>query len=140
MTAVEQLVRTLEDRDAGLEARAAAARALGASGDRSAVEPLLATLPDESIMATDVQTEIVMALGSLGDAAAVDALRATLYDPEERYSEFTTQQEAIHALADIGATGTLREISEDPGVSEYFRELARDVLARWEADRRSTWD
>ena len=129
MSSPADIVRTLEGRSGqDLHARAAAARALGETGDRAFVDPLLSTLEAESVIATDVQTEIVIALGKLGDDRVADTLKATLFDQDERLWEYTTQQEALYALVRLGAADTLGEISEDPHIDEYFREQARDAL------------
>jgi HEAT repeat protein len=129
MTSADQLVRALKGADGqDLAARAAAARALGKTGNPAFVDALLSTLTDESVIATDVQTEIVMALGNLGDTRVADALKATLFDPDERLWEYTTQQEALYSLIRLGATETLREISEDPRIDAYYREQALEAL------------
>jgi HEAT repeat protein len=128
MSPFDELVTTLQAPGADLEARARAARVLGQTGDRRAVDPLLTTLTHESIIATDVQTEIVYALGQLGDARVTETLKQTLFDPDESVWEFQTQQQALYALIELGATETLREISEDPRIDAYYREQAREGL------------
>lgn len=128
MNSVDELARTLQAPGEDLDARARAARVLGEAGDPRAIDPLLSTLTHESVIATDVQTEIVIALGKLGDARVAESLKGTLFDRDESLWEYQTQQEAVYALINLGADDTLREISEDPRVDPYYREQAREAL------------
>ncbi len=96
--AVPCLVERLSDRD--WQVRREAAEALGAAGDRQAVEPLLAVLNDRD-GEWAVRTAAARSLGVLGDSKAVESLAAVLNDMNAhvRYA-------AVVALGRIGTDAT----------------------------------
>jgi hypothetical protein len=89
-TAVEPLVRELDNASANV--RSSAAAALGALGIRTAVEPLIRVLRDDADSV--VRTEAARALGALGDSRAVepliDALACAHDDVREAASDALT--------------------------------------------------
>lgn len=96
--AVEPLIGALARKES--EARANAAWALGAIGDRRAVAPLTDTLRRDEDRETREQS--AWALGAIGDARAVEGLSAALNDSSDE-----VQQQAAWALGAIGdARGT----------------------------------
>jgi len=95
--AVPALLEMLQDGD--VQARALAARALGALGDVSARDGLVEALADKSLW---VRAPAAESLGSLRDASAVPALVNALRDPEAE-----VQQAAAAALRQIGTAEAL---------------------------------
>ncbi len=95
------LLDSLEASDASL--RAAAAQALGLTGDASAVAPLLSHVKDADQAAGDSAAQ---ALGHLGDQAAISALRADLSDSNE----------AVRARA-ATALGLLKDTASIPALA-----------------------
>lgn len=96
--AVPQLVTSLSDPD--WQVRWEAAEALGVTGNREAVEPLLAVLNDRD-GEWAVRTAAARSLGLLGDSKAVEPLAAVLNDMNAhvRYA-------AVVALGRIGTEAT----------------------------------
>ncbi|MEA3400670.1 MAG: HEAT repeat domain-containing protein [Armatimonadota bacterium] len=78
--AVEPAAELLLSSGAGAEARAAAARALGATGSHSATEPLINAVKS-SAAPTQVRQQAVRALGEIGDERATSTLVEALEDP-----------------------------------------------------------
>jgi len=76
-TAVETLIKLLEDADPGVQVRIV--QALGRIKDRRAVDPLIGLMQREGADET-VRRTAVRALGDIGDAAAVEPLVAALAD------------------------------------------------------------
>lgn len=99
-----------------------AAIALGALGNRSAVEPLIEAVSDSTRYYHGVvRAGAAASLGRLGDARAVDALLGAVRD-----SLAEPSAEAIRALAAIGdcrAVGTLIEVVRNP--NGFFLPVAR---------------
>jgi HEAT repeat protein len=95
-----ELLGGLQASDAGL--RAAAAQALGLTGDAGAVAPLLSHVKDPDQAVGDSAAQ---ALGHLGDQAAVSALRADLSDSNE----------AVRARA-ANALGLLKDTASIPAL------------------------
>jgi HEAT repeat protein len=89
---VDAILNGLKDSNTGV--RSAAVRALGASGSRNAVEPLMALMTDES---STLRGEATTALGRLG-AAAVKPLILALGSPRP-----SIRMLAAQALGDIRA-------------------------------------
>jgi HEAT repeat protein len=111
-----ELLNGLEAPDAGL--RAAAASAMGLTGDADAVAPLLRHIKDPDQAAGDRAAE---ALGHLGDSAAVPALRAALSDSNE-----AVRGRAAYAL------GLLQDTASIPALFNMLRSdgpLARNSAA-----------
>ncbi len=111
-----ELLNGLEAPDAGL--RAAAATAMGLTGDADAVAPLLRHLKDPDQAAGDRTAE---ALGHLGDSAALPALRAALSDSNE-----AVRGRAAYAL------GLLQDTASIPALFNMLRSdgpLARSSAA-----------
>ncbi len=116
LTLGPQLLSSLEAPDGGL--RAAAAQALGLTGNADAVAPLLQHLRDPDQAAGDQAAE---ALGHLGDTAALPALRAALVDSHE-----AVRGRAAYAL------GLLRDTASIPALANMLRSdgpLARSSAA-----------
>jgi HEAT repeat protein len=110
-----------------LQAREAAAEALGELRDPRAVDPLIAALLDEQNTGTEVQSAAARALGGLEDPRAISALEVVMADRDERRFEFTTQQDALFALAKLGARQALRKVAAEYP-DDYFREMATDLI------------
>lgn len=94
-TAYSALVTTLKDRThQPSEVRALAAAALGATGDPSAVHPLLETLEDEQELV--VQWKILKALGALGTDRSLEVVdRYTA-----AYHPVLLKKTSLHVLAE----------------------------------------
>jgi HEAT repeat protein len=102
---IDTILNALRDSNTGV--RSAAVRALGASGSRQAVEPLMALVRDES---STLRGEATTALGRLG-TAAVPALIAALSSPRPSIRMLAAQalgeirsREAVPALINIVKT------------------------------------
>jgi hypothetical protein len=107
------------------QARIDAARALGASADRRAVEPLVKTLEDAN---RDVRWAAIEALGELGDRRAVAPLIAFLKKPEPYRWGTRLVANALGALGDPVAIEPLGGllVHEDP----FVRRTAALALLR----------
>lgn len=75
--AVKLLITTLKDEQASV--RAAAAKALGETGDSRVIDPLIITLKDEQ---ASVRAAAAMALGVTRDPRVIDPLISTLKDED----------------------------------------------------------
>ncbi len=95
------LLKDLDGQDAGL--RAAAAQALGLTGDAGAVAPLLRHVKDPDQAVGDRATE---ALGHLGDKVAIPPLRADLTDHDE-----AVRARAAYALGLLKDTASIPELA-----------------------------
>jgi HEAT repeat protein len=96
-----ELLKDLEGPDAGL--RAAAAQALGLTGDAGAVAPLLSHIKDPDQAVGDRAAE---ALGTLGDKAAIPPLRADLTDRDE-----AVRARAAYGLGLLQDTASIPELA-----------------------------
>jgi len=102
---VPELSKALKNRP--VEVRAAAARALGEIGHRSAVAALVEALKDSDIMVSSAAAD---ALGEIGDSAAVPALSKILHDYKtglDRHKQIYGETRglymaAVYALQRIG--------------------------------------
>jgi cyclophilin family peptidyl-prolyl cis-trans isomerase/HEAT repeat protein len=133
--AVPALIEALNDSDA--DARANAARALGASKDARAVEPLIKLLGDKS---DRVQVNAVRALGALNDRRAVEPLVAALGEklrapgavfsraPRETNPAFGVMLELVTALGAIKDERALPFLRRARAIGEPEVEVA---LARF---------
>lgn len=90
--------------------RAAAARALGAVGDRDAVLPLLATLREDDVL---LRAEIIWALGELKDETAVPAITVFLGGADPRLREVCAR--ALGVLGSVKALPALVRALDDTG-------------------------
>ena len=94
--AIERLVAALHDPDADVAREAAAS--LGASGDRSAVRPLIDALRNaDGYFHCVVRAAAAYSLGQLGDPSAVEPLLSSVNDTMAEASA-----EAVRALATLG--------------------------------------
>jgi HEAT repeat protein len=125
---VKQLVTLLEDDASSPDLAAAAARGLGASGDRSAVAPLEAAL--DSHWAT-VAEAAAWALGSIGDPQSAESLGDAGASAPLRVA-----RSAVAALAALppapGVGVSLCEVAlraRDPEVAEAAASAARERAA-----------
>lgn len=87
------------------QVRAAAARKLGKLGERAALEPLVAILTQDTVVA--VKVAAARALGELAEYAPVEPLIAALDDPSDDVKEATTW--ALGELRERVPTSTLLE-------------------------------
>ncbi len=94
--------------------RAAAARALGAIGDREAVLPLLATLREDDIL---LRAESLFALGELRDDGAVPAMGVFLSGADPRLREV--------AARSLGLLGSAKAL---PGLVRALEDVAPRVV------------
>ena len=109
-------------RDISAESAQVAAKRLGDSGDRRAVEPLLAVVRNvDGYFHSGVRAAAAEALARLGDRSAVDALIGAIGDPMAEASA-----EAVRALATLGdarAVGPLLEVVRN--VNGYYLPVVR---------------
>jgi HEAT repeat protein len=99
----DKLLAALDDPDAGV--RAAAARAIGLTGNAKAVPALLAHLQSDTNIVAGAQ--MADALGRLGDRTVIPALMETLRSGDE-----ALQSRAAHALGLLGATEAVPLLAE----------------------------
>ena len=115
--AVKLLVPILKDADASPQLAAAAARGLGASGDRSALPPLEEALHSRWAV---VAESAAWALGNLGDPQAADSLGDTGSGAPARVARSAVAAlDALPAAPGVGVS--LCEVAlraTDPGVAE----------------------
>jgi HEAT repeat protein len=99
--------------------RAAAARALGRIGTRSATDALRAALEDP---APFVRTAAAHALGRIGDRDAFDALvrqaSADAYDPAQAAAQALAAIDPLHAIRLGGAEGAGAHLAEAAALAE----------------------
>lgn len=112
------------------QTRVDAARALGASADRRAVEPLIKALGDTN---RDVRWAAIEALGELGDRRAVVPLIELLKQPDPYRWSTRLVANALGALGDLAALGPLGSLlaHEDP----FVRRTAALALLRLDDPR-----
>uniref|UniRef100_A0A832I0F3 HEAT repeat domain-containing protein n=1 Tax=Eiseniibacteriota bacterium TaxID=2212470 RepID=A0A832I0F3_UNCEI len=116
--------------DGGVEARTAAARALGLLGDPAHEAALVAALDD---YAWPVRAQAARALGALGAARAVQRLAARVHD-----RAWWVRRHAAYALAACGPRGraALRALRRQRA-DRFARDMAGEVLQRVAWDRES---
>jgi len=119
----EQLIEELEHPDSGRCWDAI--NALGASGDRRAVSPLIAALEKDMEQRKGVAMAIIPALGHLKDDRAVPLLIKALNDLDE---DWLGREAAALALGDIGSTKAVPDLIRAAWLPET-REVAVEALA-----------
>jgi HEAT repeat protein len=95
--------------DADWQVRRRAAEALGAIGDRAAVDPLVEVLSDRD-EEWSIRTAAARSLGRLGDARAVEALATVLNDMNAHVRHM-----AVVALGQIGTAETIEPLESALG-------------------------
>ena len=98
-TSIEQLIEELEDSDS--DRCWDAINALGSSGDKRAVPPLMTALAKDMKQRKGIAMAIIPALGHLKDVRAVPLLIKSLNNLDE---DWLGREAAAQALGDIGAT------------------------------------
>jgi len=119
----EQLIEELEHPDSGRCWDAI--NALGASGYRKAVSPLIAALEKDMEQRKGVAMAIIPALGHLKDDRAVPLLIKALNDLDE---DWLGREAAALALGDIGSTKAVPDLIRAAWLPET-REVAVEALA-----------
>lgn len=129
LPAFEPLVAALDEDN--LVVRAYATTALGLTGDRRAVEPLLHLLRADAVPAA-VRLRAVEALGKLGDERAITPLIALLSGPQSFEDAY-----AADALVALGAPSVLPLIAvlEDGEREQRIRVYAASTLGRLRDER-----
>lgn len=140
----KKLAESLNHRDPSV--RSSCALAIGWEGNASAVEPLMARLPDPDM---EFQTAVVTALASIGDRSVFDRLTDRLQDGlrEEqrcillnlwRFSDTVPQVEAVYLdwvdaflpETRLDALSGLAMISLNPTILKVYRRLLTDENPR----------
>ncbi|MFO7991691.1 MAG: HEAT repeat domain-containing protein [Thermoplasmata archaeon] len=123
-SAVQDLIKALEDEEAGV--RANAALALGQIGDERAMEPLINALKDDSWV---VRHDSAIALGELASSEAIKHLVKLLED-----EVLEVRKKVIEALGNIGGDKVIETLGETADDKDIRLEVAR-ALAKSESER-----
>jgi hypothetical protein len=117
-------------RESGLEARASAARALGAIHASASIPSLCEALKDSE---WQVRAQAARALGTIGSDAPVEPLSNAMSD-----SSWWVRRNAAYALARHGEAGLVALLRQSQFSSDRFvREMTVEVLQMLEWDRHS---
>lgn len=120
-TAIDELIPLLDHRVEHV--RVQAAEALGAIGDRRALDSLRAAYASDS--SYEVRSRVAISLGRLGD---FDALRKALKDPEPHVRGDAASE--LAKIADRSEAVTLLAVFRDRTQTMEYRQGALDTLAR----------